>query len=323
MKKDVKKLDLVVVGELNADVIYTGLPSMPKMGRCILAEDMTFTLGSASAIFAANSAKLGERVGFAGKVGDDVLGEFIVQQLHAASVETSHIKKEADAKTGLCVCLSDSENYAMASYAGVRETMTADEVSLDYVLSAGHLHLSSYYLQPGMIPGCPALFKKAHAAGLLTSIDPDSDPAGVWGRSIFELLHFVDIFLPNEYEAQHITGRDDARSACEEIKKYCRIAVVKRGARGVVVSDARNTFTCAGFEIDPVDTTGAGDSFNAGFLSAYRNGLPLEECAIRGNACGALSTRAAGGTTAFPSLAELEDFLAHRDYDRASNIQHF
>ena len=145
-----KNFDIVVVGELNVDLILTGLPSLPEIGRCKLSKDMSFTLGSASAIFASNISRLGLDVGFVGKIGDDDFGEFVLTSLKKRDVDTSQIIRDKTAKTGICVSLSFPENYAMASYAGVRETLTLSDVNLSYVSKARHLHMSSYYLQTGM-----------------------------------------------------------------------------------------------------------------------------------------------------------------------------
>ena len=305
-------LDIAVVGELNVDLILTGLAGFPEMGALKLAKDMSFTLGSSSAIFASNIARLGLRVGFAGKAGKDNFGDFILASLQANSVDTSRIVRSGAARTGICVCMSFPENYAMVSFPGIRETFTVDEVDFDYVKQARHMHLSSYYIQPGMRPGCPRLFRWARENGLTTSFDPDTDPAGEWGEAIFEVLENVDVFLPNETEAMRISGTQDLESAVEKLTKYVKFLIIKRGARGVLaVTDSRRV-EAAPFRISPVDTTGAGDSFNAGFLYQFLGGASLEECLIWGNACGALSTTKMGGTAGFPTLAEAHEFIRER-----------
>lgn len=308
-----KRLDVVVVGELNVDLILTGLPGLPTMGRCTLADDMEFTLGSASAIFASNIAKLGARVGFVGKIGDDELGEFILRHLRRRHIELSQIRRDPAAKTGVCVSLSFPENYAMASYAGVRETMTVEDVDFDYVGRGRHLHMSSYYLQPGMLPGCPRLFRAAKERGLSTSLDPDADSSGKWSRSIFELLAHVDIFLPNEQEALSITGCAEVNAALKLLNETVPTVVIKRGSGGALAGSGGKVFSASTFSVTVVDTTGAGDSFNAGFIHRYLTGATLPECLLWGSACAALSTTAAGGTTAFPSLDEAATFLRERE----------
>jgi sugar/nucleoside kinase (ribokinase family) len=318
-----KKFDVVVVGELNVDLILVGLTSLPEMGQCKHSRDALFTLGSASAIFASNIARLGKKVGFVGKVGDDEFGQFILKSLKQNQVDVSRIIIDKGAKTGICVSLSFPENYAMASYPGVRETLSIADVDFDYVRSASHLHMSSYYLQPKMIPGCPELFRTAREYGLSTSLDPGSDSANIWSDAIFQVLDYVDIFLPNEREALMITGSEDPLSALETLAKRVETVAIKRGGDGVIVQDRGRKLEARAFEVEVVDTTGAGDSFNAGFLYQYLDRASLEECMIWGNACAVLSTTRAGGTTAFPTLQEAVDFIAKRQSESKKLIRYF
>ena len=305
-------MDVVVVGELNVDLILIGLPSLPQMGQVCLAKDMDFTLGSASAILACNLARLGLEVGFVGKLGEDDFGDIILRYLHRARVDTSQIIREKHGRTGICVSMSLPENYAMASYAGIRETFRFEEVNFDYVSRARHLHMSSYYLQPALRPGCPELFRQAKARGMTTSLDPDTDPSGAWDDSIFEVLRYVDVFLPNEYEATHIAGCPDLYSSVNTLRGRAKSVVVKLGSAGALAGDSRGVVRAKGFKVTQVDTTGAGDSFDAGFLHQYLRGSSVWECLVWGNACGAISTTKMGGTTAFPTGDEVERFLKDR-----------
>ena len=318
-----KKLDVVVVGELNVDLILVGLPSLPEMGQCKLSKDVQFTLGSASAIFASNIARLGKKVGFVGKIGDDEFGNFILESLKRQQVDISHIIRDKKGKTGICVSLSFPDNYAMASYPGVRETMSIADVDFDYIKSARHLHMSSYYLQPMMIPGCPELFRTAKENGLSTSLDPDSDSTNTWSDNIFQVLDYVDIFLPNEREALKIIKCDDILLALEILARRINMVAIKRGRDGVIVQSLQQRLGAKAFEIEVIDTTGAGDSFNAGFIYQYLNKAGIEECMIWGNACAALSTTKAGGTTAFPTRQEAKTFIEKRHLETKGLIEYF
>jgi sugar/nucleoside kinase (ribokinase family) len=303
-------MDVVVVGELNADLVLTGLTSLPAYGEVRLAKDMRFALGSSSAIFACNLARLGVEVGFVGKLGADDTGNFLLHSLRDRGVETSQIIQSSAGRTGICVVMSFPHEYAMASYAGIRETFCLDDVNLDYVRSAKHMHMSSFYLQPALRPQCQELFRLAKEAGLSTSLDPDVDPSGKWNGGMRELLPYVDIFLPNEQEAARISGETDITAALNNLSRLSRTVVIKRGANGVLTKCGERTMEAPGFSVQPVDTTGAGDSFNAGFVFQFIQGAPLVNCIAWGNACGALSTRALGGTEGFPTRSEVEQFFS-------------
>ncbi len=303
-------MDIVVVGDINVDLVFTGLPSLPSLRELKHAKNMKFALGGSSAIFAHNIARLGASTSFVGKVGKDHLGDFLVDSLKTAGVDTSHIVRDSELPTGVCVVMSFPQDYAMVSYPGIRQSFTLKEIDLGYVKQARHLHLSSFYLQPGLQPGCVELFRQAKSGGMTTSLDPDHDPHEKWDGGIQQLLHHVDLFLPNELEATSITKMPELDAAAKFLAGFGNTAVIKLGANGARAVSKDQTFSIPAFATHPVDTTGAGDSFNAGFIFQHLQGAPLQKCIVWGNACGALSTRALGGTEAFPSVAEVEKFLA-------------
>jgi sugar/nucleoside kinase (ribokinase family) len=303
-------MDIVVIGDINADLVLVGLPSLPAFRELKHAKSMKFTLGGSSAIFAYNIARLGAEVGFVGKVGRDHHGDFLIDKLNSAGVDTSRVVRDSTLPTGICVVMSFPSDYAMISYPGIRHSFVLQEINLDYVKQARHLHLSSFYLQPGLQPGCLELFRQAKSAGLSTSLDPDHDPQEQWASGIQQLLPEVDLFLPKEVEATRISKTADLDAAVQYLSGFGHTVALKLGATGVRVACNRQCFTAPAFPIEAVDTTGAGDSFDAGFIYQYLRGAPLQQCAAWGNACGALSTRALGGTEAFPSVAEIETFLA-------------
>jgi sugar/nucleoside kinase (ribokinase family) len=303
-------MDIVVIGDINVDLVLAGLPSLPAFRELKHAKSMKFSLGGASAIFACNIARLGLATGFVGKVGKDFHGDFLIDTLQSAGVDTSHMVRESALPTGVCVVMSFPEDYAMVSYPGIRESFDLHEIDLDYLKRARHFHLSSFYLQPALQPGCSKLFRHAKSAGLTTSLDPDHDPHEEWNRGIQQLLPDVDLFLPNEVEATRIAKAPELEAAVQVLASFGNTLAIKLGAKGVRVVSGSRSLSVPAFAVQPVDTTGAGDSFNAGFIFQHFQGAPLQKCADWGNACGALSTRALGGTEAFPSASEVEAFLA-------------
>jgi sugar/nucleoside kinase (ribokinase family) len=311
-------MDIVVVGDINVDLIFIGLPSLPSLGELKHAKSMRFTLGGSSAIFAHNIARLGASTGFVGKIGKDHLGDFLIETIESAGVDTSRIVRDSALPTGICVSMSFPNDYAMVSYPGIRESFSLDEIDIDYIKQARHLHMSSFYLQPGLQPGTVELFRHAKHAGLTTSLDPDNDPQQTWNGGMHQLLHDVDLFLPNEVEATSIARTVELEAAGKFLAGFGHTTVIKVGAKGVCVFYGDKQIHAPAFAIQPVDTTGAGDSFNAGFIFQHLGGAPLAKCIAWGNACGALSTRALGGTEAFPTASEVEKFLAERTHETAA-----
>src|ERR1700704_5402558 len=203
------KFDLSVVGELNLDLVLYGLPAEFELDREHLASDLRLTLGSSSAIFAHNLALLGNRVIFNSAIGDDPLGEICLARLAQSGADISGVSRFRGKQTGLTVILPRPQKRFILTYPGVMSEMRFEDLDLDYVCSARHLHLSSYFLQRGLRPRVPELFQLAKQAGLTTSLDTNDDPDGLWELDVLDALRFVDVLLPNEYEACRLAESED------------------------------------------------------------------------------------------------------------------
>ncbi len=300
---------ILVAGELNVDIVATGLRSTPQMGHEILAEDCELTLGSASAIFVAGMVKLGYNVTFVSQVGRDYFGDFCIRTLQQLGVSTRHVARKADEKTGVTIALSGKHDRALVTHSGAVATLTSDCIDEALLKRHDHIHLTSYYLQTGLRSSFADIFRRAKELGLTTSFDPNSDPSNKWSRSIAGVLRYADVLFVNEREATELTRSRTPKAALKALGAKVRCAVIKRGPHGALALQEGVTASHSGFKITAVDTTGAGDSFDAGFLSAYLHHAPLTECVRIGNACGALSATRVGGTAGQPTQTELEEFL--------------
>ncbi len=303
------KLDVSIVGELNLDLIFYGLPQEFELEREHLARDLSITLGSSSAILAHNLALLGNKVGFSSSVGSDPLGEICLQRLGESGADLTRIRRFLGKTTGLTVILPQRTGRYILTYPGTMYDMTAKDLDLNYVFDAKHLHLSSYFLQQGMRPGLVDLFRKAKEAGLSTSLDTNDDPENRWSDDIQLVLKYVDILFPNEHEACKLAKVDDPIRAADILSKKVPLVVIKRGSQGAILR--RGTEKLAGFPpvVDSVDPVGAGDSFDAGFIHQFIRGGKDETCLKFGNVTGALSATRAGGTEAFRDAGHRESFL--------------
>jgi len=279
------------------------------MGSEILAESCELTLGSASAIFAAGVAKLGHRVTFVSQVGQDHFGDFCLRTLKRLGISTRYVARKADEKTGVTIALSGKRDRALVTYAGAIATFKADSINETLMSSHDHVHLTSYYLQTGLRPSFARLLQQAKASGLTTSFDPNSDPRDQWRPDITAVLKYTDVLLVNEREAMKLTRAKTLNGALKTLGRKVHCAVIKRGDRGATAIQNEKVFNDPAFKINPIDTTGAGDSFAAGFMSAYVRKAPVAECLRIGNACGALSAMSVGGATGQPTQQELQQFI--------------
>lgn len=303
------RFDVTIAGELNLDLILYGLPPQLQPERELLAERMTLTLGSSSAIVAYNSAAMGCKVGFISRIGDDPLGEIALDRLAAGGVDVSKVRKvSGGTATGLTIILQHDGWRNMLTYPGTIFDLGLEDLDLNYLTASRHFHLSSFYLQRALQPRVGELFQELKAAGLTISMDTNDDPDDLWEGRLPEILRYVDVFLPNERETRGIAGTDDLEVAVARLSEMVPIVVVKMGAKGAMAQCGHQRFTSPPVTVDPIDAVGAGDSFDAGFLSQYVRGADLATCLVYGNLAGALSTTRPGGTEAFRDREHRERF---------------
>jgi sugar/nucleoside kinase (ribokinase family) len=304
-----RDIDVIVVGELNADLILLGdvTPAFGQVEK--LVDDASLVIGSSSAIFACGAARLGLRVAFIGKVGADALGQFVLRELERHSVDVAGVVVDPALKTGLTVILSRADDRALLTYPGSIAALRYAEVDRDLLARGRHVHLGSYFLLDALRPDVPRLFAEARALGLSVSLDTNYDPLETWDGGLHEALRHVDIFLPNQAELLAITRQADVAAALSALGNTVPTIAVKLGSRGARALHAGQLVKASAIEVAAIDTTGAGDSFDAGFIYGHLAGWSLAESLRMGCICGALSTRALGGTAAQATLAEAQAFL--------------
>jgi len=294
------RFDVTIAGELNLDLILYGLPEQLAPERELLADRMMLTLGSSSAIVAHNLSVLGSQVGFQSRIGDDPLGAIALERLQQAHVDTSRVRRVPGViTTGLTVILHHENWRNILTYAGTIAELTWDDLDLDYLADSRHFHLSSYYLQRALRPQIGELFQYFKSKGLTISLDPNDDPEDRWEGNLEKVLNSVDVFLPNEREACKAAGTEDLEAAISKLSGLVPLVVVKLGRKGAIAQHGNERFTSPARVVEAVDTVGAGDSFDAGFLHQYVRGADIATCLSSGNLSGALSTTRPGGTEAF------------------------
>ncbi len=299
---------VLVIGELNVDLVLSGLASPPLLGSEVLAKELRMVLGSASAIFASGMARLGHNVGFVSKTGDDNFGHFCRQALGNAGISTDNVLL-SQRPTGATIVLSTREDRALVTHLGAIADLGYDDLPPNLFHGYKHLHLTSYFLQERLRPAFPRLMREAQAAGLSVSFDPNSDPAQVWSKEIWEVMRIPDVVFVNESEAQALTAATHASGALAMLAERTTCTVVKQGSEGATAVRGTERMHVGTFRVNAVDTTGAGDSFAAGFVHGLLTKRSLQECLLLANATGALSTTGLGGTAAQPDAKMLSAFM--------------
>jgi len=301
---------ILVAGDINVDLICSGYQSFPAPGKEVLVDDFVMTLGGSSAICAMGLARLGNPVAFIGKVGADSWGDYCIETLRAAGIDVSGLSRDPALRTGVTISITSAVDRALVTFAGSVAALRAADVDAWALDDAAHLHVSSFFLQKDLRPAFRRLFALAHSSGLSTSLDPGFDPSERWDRDLLETLEAVDVLLPNETELAAISGTTDLADGLRRLINGRTRVVAKLGQRGSATLERDALLEIPAFAVDPIDTTGAGDSFDAGFLHSWLRELPIHECLRWGSACGALSVRGLGGTPSQPDAAEVRALLA-------------
>jgi sugar/nucleoside kinase (ribokinase family) len=291
--------DLLVIGDCNPDVLVVGGDVTPVFGQEEkLVERMSLVVGGSASITAVAAARLGLRVALVGAIGADAAGNFMLGELARAGVDTGSLPVRADLPTGMTVALSRGDDRAILTSSGAIGGLTKADVPADLLARARHVHVSSYFLlEESLGPDLPAVLASARAAGATTSLDTNWDPSGTWGAGFFpEVLAQTDLLLPNQAEAERLARAATLPDAVASLSAGGHRIVVKLGARGALYADGPRRYIATPPPMTPVDTTGAGDCFNAGLLTGLLRGFEPPDALALACATGALSTQDIGGS---------------------------
>lgn len=315
MSRNHRDLDLLVIGEINPDVVVADADPVPVFGQVErTVRSIGVTIGSSSAIAACGAARLGLRTAFFGVVGSDPFGRFMLDALLANGVDTSACRIDLTRPTGASVIFTTGSDRAILTSMGTIDALDVDDLPPELLRRARHLHLGSYFLQRTSRDRLPALFRSAQESGLTTSFDCNWDPDDGWDGGIDRLLPMTDVFFPNAAEATRLARVDGVEEAARDLMgrgstgriggRIGLTVAVKCGADGALVVQGAELIKVPALPVQPIDTTGAGDSFDAGFLYGWLAAWSLREATELGVACGSLSTLHVGGTDGQPTLEQ-------------------
>jgi sugar/nucleoside kinase (ribokinase family) len=311
MTKHAKNWDVVVIGEFFIDEIFSGFQALPKLGEEAFARKFRREIGGGAAITASALAKLGLRVAAIGAVGKED-GGWVSDRIASFGVDTAALERNVDEPTGVTISLSTREERAFFSYYGANEHLPRilrQSASQALMGGAQHIHFAC---APDIELDAP-LFPLLRRRGCRISIDVQSHFSGLTRADNLNILRHCDLFLPNEREAEWISGEAGAHKILRVLRErgLCGVGL-KLGGKGAALLWKKRELLVDPHPVETVDTTGAGDCFNAGFIYAWLKGKTPQECLEVANLCGALSTRTLGGLAAFPSVRELDDLEFRR-----------
>jgi sugar/nucleoside kinase (ribokinase family) len=296
--------DILIPGSYFCDVIFTGFSTFPTLGTEIYAQNLAVVPGGVlNSIIALQ--RLGVKVGWLGAIGNDFFSQFVLTQTQVEGIDTSLLVHQDKPLQRVTVALSYPHERAFVTYEDDDPiTMAVIADSLDK-LSFKHLHFTGLEVDPQT----PEVLQRCRARGISVSMDCQHKPNTIRELLVQEILSLLDIFMPNASEALQLTEADNLTDAAAILSKYVPYLVVKDGGNGVHSWKDGGYYHRPAIQLDVVDTVGAGDVFNAGFLAAYRQNYDVMTCLQWGNIAGGLSTRGHGGVARAPSLDELLSFV--------------
>ena len=307
-----RDIDILAIGEINPDIVVFDpdpVPVFDEVERVIGSVHMT--VGSSSAIFACGAARLQLAVAFFGVVGADAFGRFMLDAMRERGIDVSACVVDPARSTGATVILTSGRDRAILTEMGTIGAMDVDDVPESLLGRTRHVHSGCFYLQETSRDRLPGFFAAARARGITTSFDTNWDPTERWDGGVAEMLGACDVFFPNAVEARRIARTEDVEDAARSLARTGArgrtdggpIVAVKLGAGGALACSADGPLVrVPALRVEPLDTTGAGDSFNAGFLRAWLDGADLQECLRWGAVAGAISTQRLGGIDGQPTL---------------------
>jgi sugar/nucleoside kinase (ribokinase family) len=297
-----KKYDVAVVGEIYIDHVLTGFTKWPQPGEEVFTNEYVQEVGGGAAITACALAQLGRSVSLIGVIGSNEMPWF-AQRLSGFGVSSSELRSR-NGCTGVTVSVSSNVDRSFFTYVGenahLEEQLSGDSI-LQHMSEARHVH----FAMPITANLAKRLLSKLRVEGCTTSLDVGHQESWLLDPANNATCSNVNYLLPNEREAKMISNADAAAYLEFTRRSKWPSGVVKMGAQGAVMRCDNNTLRVPPPKVETIDTTGAGDAFNAGFIDGLLDGQTGELCLRRGCICGGLSTRARGALRGLPTRDEL------------------
>ena len=310
-------LDVVTIGDSVVDIVIP-VPRFPRGNEdSVPGEGMERQLGGASN-FLLQASRLGLRAGIIDCVGDDDLGRFFLEALRAEGVDVSRVYVREGLPTAHCVVLVDAEgSHAYIGFHGATSHLRPEEVDPEYIRGARALYISGYALAGSPIG--EAVLRAlgiASEAGIPTYFDPSPILSRIPEAALRSAITESETVLLNERELGLITGATDLKVAVNRLLELGpETIVLKKGPKGCVVCDRSGSEEAPGFPVEVVDTTGAGDAFNASFLFGQLEGWSLRNSAVLANAVGAIKVTKMGAGTNVPKREEIISFISENNVE--------
>ncbi|MFQ6071621.1 MAG: carbohydrate kinase family protein [Methanosarcinales archaeon] len=297
-------MDVIGFGALNLDKIIK-VDKIPKSDEEGYIHSIEYFSGGSAANTIVGLSRLGLKTGYIGKIGDDTEGKILLEDMQNENVDVSGIKTSID-RSGTCLVFVDGMgNRAILVDPGVNDTITIDDINLDFVKKTKFLHLTSFVCKES-IQSFETQKKLIKELETEVSFDPGQLYAEKGLKEMEDIIKRSKVVLPSEYELKLLTGFNYKEGAQILLNKGVEIVGVKLGEKGCYITDGSKEYSIPAYKTKVVDTTGAGDAFNAGFLYGLIKGKNLEECGKLGNKVASFCIQKKGAKDGLPRLHSLD-----------------
>jgi sugar/nucleoside kinase (ribokinase family) len=301
--------DVIVAGSYSVDLIFTGLPNFPQLGKDVVGTGFEMTPGEAF-ISSVSMHRLGINIGWAADFGNDEFSRLALDRAKMEGLDDSLFIIHEQPYRRISVSASYSDDRAFITYYDPGPDVPA-VVNALAKSNAKALYIPGLYSGDFMSSGLQLL----HFKHMKLVMDGNSSDGDIFSnckesKAIKKAIQSTDIFMPNAQESRRITGLQDLEAAICCLGELCPLVIVKDGQNGSHAYEKGQLYHAPAIHVKSIDTTGAGDNYNAGFLKAWLDGLPIEGCLKWGNIVGGLSTTALGGTTRVITIKEVEKYLS-------------
>lgn len=310
-------IECLSAGILVADHLCAPIPRLPRSGELVISDRLPLAIGGCAANVAIDLTRVGVRTGVAGCVGRDPFGKFVVDKLAAHGVDPSAIRVMDGVETsGTLIVNVVGDDRRFIHCPGANAVLQASDIPLEQIRRARVFYVGGYLLMPALErpDGLAALFREARAAGVTTVLDVVVPGAGEHWHKLAPVLAETDVFLPNDDEAELITGLKDPIQQAERFRAAgARTVVITQGRHGATLIGERQRLRCGVYPTEFVGATGSGDAFDAGYIVGLLAGCDPLGCLKWGAALGASCVRSLSATESVFNRQEAEDFIRRHE----------
>lgn len=315
------RIDVAVIGVALMDLPLGPLDEQIFKKETVIVPEIKLTTGGDALNEAVILSRLGKKSALMSRIGTDMLGDLLVKRCEDEGVDHSRLQRDpqTDTRINVVVIGKEGQRHFVKTTGAGSASLEPEDIDYGFIAGAKAISLASLFCSRLRNPETVLkILKEARAHSVATFADMVPMTGGETIRDIGEALSYLDYFLPNREEASLLTGLSDPDEMANQLLSYGPgNVIIKLGQEGCLVKNRKERYRIPAFSVDAVDTTGAGDNFAAGFITAVLDGMELEECGIFASAAAAVSTEAVGATEAVTDKNQVMEFLLKNKSEQA------